>query len=265
MKHTKEEKMQAFGRLLDVMDELREKCPWDKEQTFLSLRSNTIEETFELCDAILNHDMEEIKKELGDVLLHLVFYAKMGEEQDAFDMGEVIHALCDKLIYRHPHVYGEVDAQHAQAVVENWEQLKLKEKGRQKKTVLEGVPRSLPAMVKAMRIQEKVSAVGFDWEEREQVWEKVREEQDELQQEMEQNNQNQMEAEFGDLFFALINAARLYNVDPETALERTNKKFIHRFNYLEEHSLKKGKDLRQMSLEEMNKYWNEAKKLENNR
>ncbi|MFV0366667.1 MAG: nucleoside triphosphate pyrophosphohydrolase [Mangrovibacterium sp.] len=260
--NTREDKMQAFGRLLDVMDTLREKCPWDKEQTFDSLRKNTIEETFELCDAILEKDMDEIKKELGDVLLHIVFYAKMGEEQNAFDMSDVIHALCDKLIYRHPHVYGEINADNSKAVIENWEQLKLKEKGRKKKTVLEGVPRSLPAMVKATRIQEKVSAVGFDWEEREQVWDKVQEEIGEVQEEINAHNTQQTEAEFGDLFFALINAARLYNVDPEAALERTNKKFIRRFNYLEEKTIQQGQDLHQMSLEEMDKYWDEAKKLD---
>ncbi|MFV0289441.1 MAG: nucleoside triphosphate pyrophosphohydrolase [Mangrovibacterium sp.] len=260
--NTKEDKLQAFGRLLDVMDTLREKCPWDKEQTFESLRKNTIEETFELCDAILDKDMNEIKKELGDVLLHIVFYAKMGEEQNTFDVADVIHALCDKLIYRHPHVYGEINADNAQTVIENWEQLKLKENGRKKKTVLEGVPRSLPAMVKATRIQEKVSAVGFDWEEREQVWDKVQEEIGEVQAEINAHDTLKTEAEFGDLFFALINAARLYGVDPEAALERTNKKFIRRFNFLEEKTIQQGRDLRQMSLEEMDIYWEEAKKEE---
>ncbi|MFV0522676.1 MAG: nucleoside triphosphate pyrophosphohydrolase [Mangrovibacterium sp.] len=260
--NTREDKMEAFGRLLDVMDTLREKCPWDREQTFQSLRTNTIEETFELCDAILDNDMEEIKKELGDVLLHIVFYSKMGEEQKSFDVGDVIHALCDKLIYRHPHVYGEIDAKNAEDVIQNWEQLKLKEKGRKKKTVLEGVPTSLPAMVKATRIQEKVSAVGFDWEERKQVWEKVKEEYNEVHQEIIKQDNDSLEAEFGDLFFSLINAARLYNIDPESALERTNKKFINRFNYLETQTIKQGHDLRQMPLKEMDKYWEEAKKFD---
>ncbi len=260
--NSKEDKMIAFGRLLDVMDTLREKCPWDKEQTFQSLRNNTIEETYELCDAILNNDLEEIKKEIGDVLLHMVFYAKMGEEQKAFDMGDVINSLCDKLIYRHPHVYGEITAENSKEVIQNWEQLKLKEKGRKNKTVLEGVPHSLPAMVKATRIQEKVSAVGFDWEDKAQVWDKVIEEYHEVHEEITKQDENKTEAEFGDLFFALINAARLYNVDPESALERTNKKFINRFNYLEQQTLKKGQDLREMSLAEMDKYWDEAKKLE---
>jgi len=254
--------LNAFGRLLKIMDELREKCPWDREQTFESLRKLTIEETYELGDAILHQDMEEIRKELGDLLLHVVFYAKMGSEKNAFQMADVINGLNEKLIYRHPHVFGTTDVNNARQVEQNWESLKLKEKGRKKKTVLEGVPASLPSLVKANRIQEKASAVGFDWEEREQVWDKVKEEVNELQYEISRNNKDRMEAEVGDLFFALVNAARLYGIDPEAALERTNIKFISRFNYLESQTMKKGMDLKTMSLEEMDKYWEEAKKLE---
>jgi len=257
-----ENTLNAFGRLLKIMDELREKCPWDREQTFESLRKLTIEETYELGDAILHQDMEEIRKELGDLLLHVVFYAKMGSEKNAFQMADVINGLNEKLIYRHPHVFGTTDVNNARQVEQNWESLKLKEKGRKKKTVLEGVPASLPSLVKANRIQEKASAVGFDWEEREQVWDKVKEEVDELQYEISRNNKDRMEAEVGDLFFALVNAARLYGIDPEAALERTNIKFISRFNYLESQTMKKGMDLKTMSLEEMDKYWEEAKKLE---
>lgn len=256
------EKLQAFGQLLGIMDELREKCPWDREQTFESLRRLTIEETYELGDAILKSDLEEIKKELGDLLLHIVFYAKIGEEKQAFNMADVIRNLNEKLIYRHPHIYGEVDVNNAREVEQNWESLKLKEKGRKKKTVLEGVPASLPALVKANRIQEKASGVGFDWEHPEQVWEKVKEEIGELQHELTHDNKDKVEAEFGDLFFAMVNAARLYGVDPEAALERTNLKFINRFNYLESQTLKKGLDLKAMSLAEMDKYWDEAKKME---
>ncbi|WP_299582187.1 nucleoside triphosphate pyrophosphohydrolase [uncultured Sunxiuqinia sp.] len=256
------EKLEAFGRLLKIMDELREKCPWDREQTFESLRKLTIEETYELGDAILQADLQEIKKELGDVLLHIVFYAKIGEEKKAFDIADVINSLNEKLIYRHPHIYGEVDVTNAREVEQNWESLKLKEKGRKKKTVLEGVPASLPALVKANRIQEKASGVGFDWEHPEQVWDKVKEEVNELQDELTADNRDKIEAEFGDLFFAMVNAARLYGVDPEAALERTNLKFIKRFNYLESQTLKKGKDLKGLSLAEMDKYWDEAKKLE---
>ncbi|MDD4189720.1 MAG: nucleoside triphosphate pyrophosphohydrolase [Mangrovibacterium sp.] len=257
-----ENTLNAFGRLLKIMDELREKCPWDREQTFESLRKLTIEETYELGDAILHQDMEEIRKELGDLLLHVVFYAKMGSEKNAFQMADVINGLNEKLIYRHPHVFGTTDVNNARQVEQNWESLKLKEKGRKKKTVLEGVPASLPSLVKANRIQEKASAVGFDWEEREQVWDKVKEEVNELQYEISRNNKDRMEAEVGDLFFALVNAARLYGIDPEAALERTNIKFISRFNYLESQTMKKGMDLKTMSLEEMDKYWEEAKKLE---
>ena len=255
-------KLEAFGKLLTIMDELREQCPWDREQTFESLRKLTIEETYELGDAILQSDVQEIKKELGDLLLHIVFYAKIGAEKKAFDIADVIDSLNEKLIYRHPHIYGDVDVNNAREVEQNWEQLKLKEKGRKKKTVLEGVPASLPALVKANRIQEKASGVGFDWDHREQVWDKVKEEIGELQHEITVNNKDRVEAEFGDLFFAMVNAARLYGVDPEAALERTNLKFMQRFNYLESKTLKKGKDLKNMPLAEMDKYWEEAKKLE---
>ena len=257
------EKLKAFGELLGIMDELREKCPWDKKQTLKSLRKLTIEETYELGDAILQDDLDEIKKELGDLLLHIVFYSKIGSEKNAFDIGDVIQSLNEKLKYRHPHIYGDVDVDSAREVEQNWEALKLKEKGRKKNTVLEGVPASLPALVKANRIQEKASGVGFDWEKPEQVWDKVKEEVNELQHEINSNNKEKVEAEFGDLFFALVNAARLYEIDPEAALEKTNLKFIGRFNYLESKTLAKGKDLKEMSLAEMDKYWDEAKKLEN--
>lgn len=257
-----DDKLKAFGDLLGIMDELRQKCPWDREQTFESLRKLTIEETYELGDAILQSDLDEIKKELGDLLLHIVFYAKIGEEKDAFNIKDVIESLNEKLIYRHPHIYGEVGVNNAREVEQNWEALKLKEKGRKKKTVLEGVPSSLPALVKANRIQEKVSGVGFDWEYPDQVWEKVKEEIGELQHEMNSNDQDKIEAEFGDLFFAMVNAARLYKIDPEAALERTNLKFMKRFAYLESQTLKKGIDLKTMPLSEMDKYWEEAKKME---
>jgi len=256
------EKLKAFGELLEIMDELRQKCPWDREQTFESLRKLTIEETYELGDAILKADLEEIKKELGDLLLHIVFYAKIGEEKQAFNIEDVIQSLNEKLIYRHPHIYGEVDVNNAREVEQNWESLKLKEKGRKKKTVLEGVPASLPALVKANRIQEKASGVGFDWEHPEQVWDKVKEEVNELQHELNVADQDKIEAEFGDLFFAMVNAARLYKIDPEAALERTNLKFMKRFNYLESQTIKKGMDLKAMPLAEMDKYWEEAKKME---
>lgn len=256
-----EEKTKAFAQLLEIMDELREKCPWDKEQTLESLRKLTIEETYELADAILNKDLNSIKKELGDLMLHIVFYAKIGSEQGAFDMGDVLQSINEKLIYRHPHVFGEVDVANSREVEQNWESLKLKEKGGNKR-VLEGVPSALPALVKANRIQEKASGVGFDWEVREQVWDKVREEITELSHEIDQVDQDKIEAEFGDLFFAMVNAARLYGIDPETALERTNLKFIKRFNYLESQTIQKGKDLKQMTLAEMDVYWEEAKLLE---
>jgi XTP/dITP diphosphohydrolase len=257
-----DDKLKAFGKLLEIMDELRQKCPWDREQTFESLRKLTIEETYELGDAILQADMDEIKKELGDLLLHIVFYAKIGEEKNAFSIQDVIQSLNEKLIYRHPHIYGEVNVKSPREVEQNWEALKLKEKGRKKKTVLEGVPSSLPALVKANRIQEKASGVGFDWEHPEQVWDKVKEEINELQHEINNSDQDKTEAEFGDLFFAMVNAARLYKIDPEAALERTNLKFMKRFNYLESQTLKKGIDLKTMPLAEMDKYWEEAKKME---
>ena len=255
---TRQEKMEAFGRLLDIMDELRVKCPWDRKQTNESLRTNTIEETYELCDAIMKQDDENIKKELGDLLLHVVFYAKIGEEKEAFDIKKVCDALCDKLIYRHPHVFGEAQAETALKVEQSWEQLKLKEKGGNK-TVLEGVPSSLPSVVKAHRIQDKARNVGFDWEQREQVWDKVQEEFNELKTEIDRMDPDKMEGEFGDLFFSLINAARLYKINPDNALERTNQKFIRRFNYLEAHTIQQGKSLQEMSLEEMDQIWNEAK------
>lgn len=256
--HTQEEKLNAFARLLDVMAELRQKCPWDKKQTFESLRCNTIEEVYELAEAIANNDKKNIKKELGDVLLHIVFYAQMGSETGDFDIKDVCDALVEKLIYRHPHIYGNVAAETSEAVKQNWEQLKTKEKDGNK-SVLSGIPATLPALIKANRIQDKARNIGFDWEERAQVWDKVKEEIAEFQAEIDQNDPDRMEAEFGDLFFSLVNAARLYNINPENALERTNKKFINRFNYLEERTIKQGRDLRQMSLAEMDAIWNEAK------
>ncbi|WP_099464248.1 nucleoside triphosphate pyrophosphohydrolase [Parabacteroides provencensis] len=255
---SKQEKMEAFGRLLDILDELREKCPWDRKQTNESLRTNTIEETYELCDAIMQNDNENIKKELGDLLLHVVFYAKIGDEKQEFDIKDVCDSLCNKLIFRHPHVFGDTSADTSQKVEQNWEQLKLKEKGGNK-TVLEGVPASLPSIVKAHRIQNKARNVGFDWEQRDQVWDKVREEFNELKTEIDHMETDNMEAEFGDLFFSLINAARLYKINPDNALERTNQKFIRRFNYLEEHTIKQGLSLKEMTLEDMDKLWNEAK------
>ncbi|MCK9208476.1 MAG: nucleoside triphosphate pyrophosphohydrolase [Salinivirgaceae bacterium] len=253
---------EAFGQLLEIMDELRAKCPWDKEQTLESLRTLTIEETYELADAIMENNLPEIKKELGDLLLHIVFYAKIGAEKGAFDISDVIHNLNEKLIYRHPHIFGDVQVADAREVSDNWEQLKLKEKGR-KKSVLEGVPQSLPAVIKAHRIQDKVRGVGFDWDEKEQVWDKVAEEMNELKEELLKNPSSlEAEQEFGDLFFSLINAARLYGINPENALERTNLKFIRRFNYLEEKTLKQGIDLKNMPLVEMEKIWQEAKKYD---
>ena len=256
---TKQEKMEAFGRLLDILDELRVKCPWDKKQTNESLRTNTIEETYELCDAIMRNDDTDIRKELGDLLLHIAFYAKIADEKESFDIKDVCDSLCNKLIYRHPHVFGDASADTSRKVEQNWEELKLKEKGGNK-TVLEGVPASLPSVVKAHRIQDKARNVGFDWTEREQVWDKVREEFSELQHEIGRMDADRMEAEFGDLFFSLINAARLYKINPDNALERTNQKFIRRFNYLEAQTLQKGKSLKDMSLEEMDRIWNEAKR-----
>ncbi len=257
-----QKKLDAFKELLEIMDELRVKCPWDKKQTLESLRKLTIEETYELGDAILQNDLQEIKKELGDLMLHIVFYAKIGSEKGAFDMGDVLEGINKKLIYRHPHVFGDVDVEGSpKKVEENWEALKLKEKGGNRR-VLEGVPVAMPALVKANRIQEKASGVGFDWEYKEQVWDKVKEEVDELSQEINKVDKDKIEAEFGDLFFAMVNAARLYGVDPEAALERTNLKFIKRFDFLESETLLKGKNLHEMSLAEMDVIWEEAKKKE---
>ncbi len=250
--------LQSFERLLTIMDELREKCPWDKKQTFESLRHLTIEETYELGDAILNHNLTEIKKELGDLLLHIVFYAKIGSETDSFDIADVCNDICDKLIHRHPHIYGDTVVADEEEVKQNWEKLKLKEG---KKSVLEGVPAGLPALVKASRIQDKVKGVGFDWEEPHQVWDKVQEELHELQQEVASGNQEKIEDEFGDVLFSMINYARFLNVNPEDALERTNKKFIKRFQYLESKASEIGKPLMDMTLAEMDVFWNEAKKL----
>ena len=264
--HTREEQLAAFGRLLDIMDDLREKCPWVRKQTFDSLRQNTIEETFELATAISRHDMTEISKELGDVLLHVVFYAKMGSETNEFDIADVCNRLCDKLIFRHPHVYGDEAAKNAEDVSKLWEQVKLKEKGGNK-TVLGGIPDGLPSLVKAYRIQDKVANVGFDWENREDVWDKVKEEIAEFEAEVTNERMNEltnerMEAEFGDLMFALINAARLYKIRPDNALEQTNLKFMRRFNYLEARAKEQGRDLKDMSLAEMDELWNEAKENE---
>jgi XTP/dITP diphosphohydrolase len=255
---TRQQQLQAFNRLLDIMDDLREKCPWDKKQTLQSLRHLTIEETYELGDAILDNDLQEIKKELGDVLLHIVFYAKIGSETNAFDIGDVANSICDKLIDRHPHIYGDVVVADEEEVKQNWEKLKLKEG---KKSVLEGVPKSLPALVKASRIQDKVKGVGFDWEEPQQVWEKVQEELNELQVEVQSGNQDKIEAEFGDVLFSMINYARFLKINPEDALERTNKKFIKRFQYLESKANELGKPLMNMTLAEMDVFWEEAKKL----
>jgi XTP/dITP diphosphohydrolase len=253
-------RLKEFERLLNIMDELREKCPWDKKQTFDSLRNLTIEETYELADAILEEDFAEIRKELGDLMLHIVFYAKIASEKDEFNITDVLSSLSEKLIFRHPHVFADTKVNDSDQVKENWEQIKQKEKGR--KSVLGGVPKSLPALVKANRVQEKVRAVGFDWEKREQVWDKVHEELDEVIDEVNKGNTEKTIEEFGDLFFSLVNAARLYDVDPETALEKTNRKFIKRFNYLESKTMKKGKNLKEMSLEEMDKIWEEAKKYD---
>ncbi|MBL4651792.1 MAG: nucleoside triphosphate pyrophosphohydrolase [Flavobacteriales bacterium] len=252
------EKLKAFERLLVIMDELREKCPWDKKQTMESLRHLTIEETYELGDAILDNDLKEIKGELGDLMLHLVFYSKIGEEKGAFDMADVLNGVCEKLIHRHPHIYGDVEVADAEEVKQNWEKLKLKEG---KTSVLEGVPKSLPAVVKANRIQDKVKGVGFDWEEPNQVWDKVEEEIAELKHEVEQGNKDRIESEFGDVMFSMINYARFIGVNPEDALERTNKKFIKRFQYLEKKAKAIGKELSEMTLAEMDVYWEEAKSM----
>lgn len=284
--HTKEEKMEAFGRLLDVLDVLREKCPWDRKQTNESLRPNTIEEVYELCDALIKDDTDNICKELGDVLLHICFYAKIGSEGGRFDIADVCNKLTDKLIFRHPHVYhssqigakepkplpygekaddgasGEMQtASTAQQVIENWEQIKLKEKDGNK-SVLSGVPEALPALIKAYRIQDKARNVGFDWEDKHDVWAKVHEELGELEAELRQEDKERSMEEFGDFLFSVINAGRLYNLNPDTALEKTNRKFISRFNYIEEHSIKMGKPLKDMTLGEMDALWNEAKAVE---
>ncbi len=281
--HTKQEKMASFGRLLDVLDTLREKCPWDKKQTNESLRPNTIEETYELCDALLNNDQQNICKELGDVLLHICFYAKIGSENGEFDIADVCDKLTDKLIFRHPHVYhpsqvgaaqprplpyGEETSESegdrvstAQQVSENWEQIKLKEKDGNK-SVLSGVPEALPSLIKAYRIQDKARNVGFDWEDKRDVWGKVREELDELEHELAKEDKERSVEELGDFLFSVINAGRLYHLNPDTALEKTNRKFISRFNYIEAHSIKMGKPLKDMTLGEMDKLWNEAKALE---
>ncbi len=281
--HTREEQMKAFGRLLDVLDQLREKCPWDKKQTNESLRPNTIEETFELCDALSRDDQHEIMKELGDVLMHVCFYAKIGAEKGEFDMADVLNRQADKLIFRHPHIYhpsqvgapepkplpyGEdnserefANAKTSEQVLQNWEQIKLKEKDGNK-SVLSGVPAALPSLIKAYRIQDKARNVGFDWQKREDVWQKVREELNELEAELAREDKETSTNELGDFLFSVINAARLYHLNPDNALERTNRKFISRFNYIEEHSIKVGKPLTEMTLEEMDALWNEAKQAE---
>lgn len=258
--NSRKEQLEAFNRLLDIMDDLREKCPWDKKQTMESLRSLTIEETYELADAILEDDLEEVKKELGDVLLHIIFYAKIGSEKKSFDIADVANTISDKLIHRHPHVYGDINVENEEEVQKNWEKIKLKEG---KKSVLEGVPKSLPALIKASRIQEKVAGVGFDWEEPHQVWEKVQEELDELNSEIKNGNPERIQSEFGDVLFSMINYARFINVNPENALENTNKKFMNRFQFLEEAVKKEGKELSNMSLAEMDVYWNKSKELYN--
>ena len=287
--HTKEEKMQAFGRFLDVLDALRTNCPWDRKQTNESLRPNTIEETYELCDALIKNDLHDICKELGDVLLHICFYAKIAEEQSQFDIADVCNALTRKMITRHPHVYhpsqndavdpkplpyvpddadqtgdsGQTKVTTVTQVLENWEQIKLKEKDGNK-SVLSGVPEALPSMIKAYRIQDKARNVGFDWEDRHDVWKKVREEMDELESELNKEDKERSTEELGDFLFAVINAARLYKLNPDNALEKTNRKFIDRFNYIEQHSIKIGKPLTEMTLEEMDELWNEAKQNEHN-
>ncbi|MBO7194258.1 MAG: nucleoside triphosphate pyrophosphohydrolase [Bacteroidaceae bacterium] len=256
--HSREEILDAFGRFLDVLDELREKCPWDRKQTNSSLRPNTIEECFELSDALVADDTQNICKELGDVLLHVAFYAKIAQEKQQFDMKDVCDRLCDKLIYRHPHIFGEAVAETAGEVCKNWEQLKMTEKDGNK-TVLSGVPNSMPSLIKAYRMQEKAANVGFDWENKEEVWAKVKEEIAEVEEEMKNNNTVNLEKEFGDLFFSLVNASRLYGINPDNALELTNNKFRRRFNYVEERSIGQGCNLRDMSLKEMDALWNEAK------
>lgn len=256
--NSRQQQLKALDRLLTIMDELREQCPWDKKQTMETLRHLTIEETYELGDAILENDLEEVKKELGDLLLHITFYAKIGSETQDFDIADVANEICDKLINRHPHIYGDVDVANADDVKRNWENIKLKEG---KKSVLEGVPNSLPALVKANRVQEKVAGVGFDWERPEQVFEKLQEELGELQEEIKANNSDEIESEFGDVLFSMVNYARFLGINPENALERTNKKFIHRFQYLETKAKELGKSLKEMTLQEMDVFWEEAKKV----
>ena len=256
--NTRSEQLAAIDRLLTIMDELREQCPWDKKQTMQTLRHLTIEETYELGDAILDNDLEEVKKELGDILLHIVFYAKIGSETRDFDIADVANGICEKLINRHPHIYGDVKVKNEDEVKQNWENIKLKEG---KKSVLEGVPNGLPSLVKANRIQDKVSGVGFDWEKPEQVFEKLKEELGELQEEVEANNADKMESEFGDVLFSMVNYARFLKINPENALERTNKKFIKRFQYLEGKAKGAGKSIQDMTLAEMDVYWEEAKQL----
>ncbi len=260
--HTREEQLAAFDRLLTVMDELRVKCPWDRKQTFESLRQNTIEETYELAAALIKKDYNEIAKELGDVLLHVIFYAKIASETDNFDIADVCNRLCDKLIFRHPHVYGEQAAQNAEEVSHLWEQVKLKEKGGNK-TVLEGIPDALPALVKAYRIQDKAANVGFDWEQKEDVWDKVREEIAEFEKELTNGDDINTEAEFGDLLFSLVNVARLYKIKPDNALEKTNQKFIRRFNYIEQQTAAQGRKLNELTLDEMETLWQQAKTATN--
>ena len=259
--HTREEKIKAFGRLVDVLDRLRKECPWDRKQTNESLRPNTIEETFELCDALLKNDKENICEEVGDVLMHMIFYSKIGEEKEDFDIADVCNHEADKLIFRHPHIYGDSTAENSDDVLKNWEQIKLKENGG-KKRVLSGVPDSLPSLIKAYRVQDKARNVGFDWADRKDVWKKVHEELNELEAELEREDKARSTRELGDFLFSVINAARLYKLNPDNALEYTNQKFIRRFNYIEEHSIRAGKPLTEMSLEEMDKLWEEAKSKE---
>lgn len=254
-----EKKKEAFAELLEIIATLRVECPWDRKQTMETLRSLSIEEVYELGDAILAGDMTEVKKELGDLLMHIVFYAQIGEERQLFDIRDVLNGICEKLKYRHPHIYGDVEVKNAEDVLRNWEQLKLKEKGRKHK-VLEGVPTSLPALVKAFRIQDKARGVGFDWERKEEVWNKVKEEMGEFEAEMRRADGDKMEEEFGDLLFSMVNAARLYGINPEDALEKTNRKFIRRFGYIEEQAKAQGKSMKEMTLEEMERLWEEAKK-----
>ena len=260
-KHTREEEMAAFGRVLDVMDTLREKCPWDSKQTNQSLKSNTIEEVYELYDALVREDDKDIRKELGDVLMHVVFYSIFAREKGAFDMVDVCDSLCEKLKFRHPHIYGNVTAQTAEKVEDNWEKIKQKEKDGNR-LVLSGVPSALPSLIKAYRIQDKARHVGFDWEERSQVWDKVKEEISEFEAEVEDMNEDKAESEFGDVLFSLVNASRLYKINPDNALERTNRKFISRFNYLEEKIKRAGRNFSNLTLEEMDQIWNEAKSQE---